>query len=59
VGDVLLVGAGCSALSVAAIVEGEDVEAEVVEADEGGDGVGERAVAAGEEEDGGLCVAGA
>ena len=41
---VLLAGTGCGALTVAAIVEGEDVEAEVVEAGEGGDGVGERAV---------------
>ena len=40
------------ALAVAAVVEGEDVDAEVVEAGEGGDGVGEGAVAVGEEEDG-------
>ena len=51
-GHALLAGASGGALAVAAIVEGEDVDAEVVEAGEGGDGVGEGAVAVGEEEDG-------
>ena len=59
VGHVELAGVGWGALAVAAVVEGEDVEAEVVEAGEGGDGVGEGAVGAGEEEDGGVGVAGA
>jgi len=50
-GHALLAGAGGGALAVAAIVEGEDVEAEVVEAGEGGDEVRERAVAVGEKKD--------
>ena len=58
-GHALLAGAGGGALAVAAIVEGEDVDAEVVEAGEGGDGVGEGAVAVGEEEDGEVGVAAA
>ena len=59
VGHALLAGAGSGALAVAAIVEGEDVEAEVVEAGEDGDGVGEGAVAVGEKEDGDGGVAAA
>lgn len=57
-GHVLLAGAGGGALAVAAVVEGEDVETEVVEVGEDGDGVGQGAVGAGEEEDGGVGVAG-
>ena len=52
-------GRSGGALAVAAVVEGEDVDAEVVEAGEGGDGVGERAVAVGEKEDGEVGVAAA
>ena len=58
-GHALLAGAGGGALAVAAVVEGEDVDAEVVEGGEGGDGVGEGAVAVGEEEDGEVGVAAA
>ena len=58
VGHVLLVGAGCCTLAVAAVVEGEDVEAEVVQAGEGGEVVGQGTVGAGQEEDGGVRVAG-
>src|SRR5262249_59451687 len=43
-------------LPVAAIVEGKDVDAEVVEAGEGGYEVGERAIAVGQEEDGEMRV---
>ena len=50
---------GGGALAVASVVEGEDVDAEVVEGGEGGDGVGEGAVAVGEEEEGQVGVAGA
>ena len=59
-GHALLVWAGRGTLAVAAIVEGEDVEAKVVEAGEDGDGVDEGAVAVGEEEDGdgGVAAAG-
>ena len=57
VSHALLARAGGSALSVAAIVEGEDVEAEVVKAGEGWDGVGEGAVAVGEKKDGDGSVA--
>lgn len=57
-GHSLLGGMGVGALAVAAVVEGEDVDAEVVEGGEGGDGVGEGAVAGWEEEEGGVCVAG-
>ena len=53
----MLIGAGGGALAVAAVVEGEDVDAEVVEGGEGGDGVGEGAVGAGKEEEGGVGVA--
>jgi len=59
VGEALLAGTNCDALAVAAVVEGEDVGAEVVEAREGWDGVGEGAVAVGEEEDSQVGVAGA
>lgn len=58
VGHVLLIGARGCALAVAAVVEGEDVEADVVEGCESGDGVSQRAVGAGKEEDGGVGVAG-
>lgn len=49
-----LVGVGARALAVAAVIEGEDVEAGVVEGGDGAElrGVGEGAVAAGEEEGG-------
>jgi len=57
-GHVLLAGTGWGALAVAAVVEGEDVKAQVVERGDGGDGVGEGAVSAGEEEGGGVSVAG-
>ncbi len=57
VGHVLLAGTGWGALTVAAIVEGEDVEADVVEGCEGWCKVGEGALSAGEEEDGGVGVA--
>ena len=53
-----IIGMGEGAEAVAAVVEGEDVEAEVVKAVQGGFGVGERAVAAGEIEDGIACVTG-
>jgi hypothetical protein len=43
----LLTGAGGGALAVAAVVEGEDVKAYVVEGCESGEGVGEGAVSAG------------
>jgi len=59
VGEALLAGARCGALTVAAVVKGEDVQAEVVEAGEGGNRVCERAVAIGEEEDGEVGVAAA
>jgi len=58
-GHVELVWVGWSALAVAAVVEGEDVETDVVETGEGGDGVGEGAFGAGEKEDCGVSVAGA
>ena len=58
VGHVLLAGAGGGALTIAAVVEGKNVEAEVVEAGQNRDGVGQGAVGAGEEEDGGLGVEG-
>ncbi len=58
-GHALLAGASRGALAVAAVVEGEDVDAEVVETGEGGDGVGEGAVAVGEKEDGEASVAAA
>ena len=58
-GLALLAGTGCGALTVAAVVEGEDVDAEIVEAGESGDGIGEGAVAVGEKEDGKVGVAGA
>ena len=51
-----MAGAGGGALAVAAVVEGEEVDAEGVEGGEGGDGVGERAVAVGEEENGEVGV---
>ena len=57
-GHLLLVGVGVGALAVATVVEGEDVDAEVVQVGERGDGVREGAVGAWEEEDGGLGVAG-
>ena len=58
-GHALLTWTGGGALAVAAVVEGEDVEAEVVEIGESGDGVGEGAVAVGEEEDSDRRVAAA
>ena len=57
VGHVSLIGTDGGALSVASIVEGEDVDAEIVEGGEGGNGVGERAVGAGKEEESGSGVA--
>ena len=58
VGHALLTWAGCCALAIAAVVEGEDVDADVVQVGEGGDGVCEGSVAIGEEEDGEVGVAG-
>ncbi len=58
-GHVELVWVRKDALAVAAVVEGEDVETDVVEAGEGGDRIGQGAVGAGEEEDCGVGVAGA
>ena len=46
-------------MAVASVVDGADVDAEVVQGGEGGDGVGERAVAVGEKEDGEVGVASA
>ena len=57
-GHLLLAGVSVGALAVAAVVEGKDVDAEVVQGCEGGGGVGEGAVGAGEEEDGRLRVTG-
>lgn len=45
------------ALSVATVVEGKEIDAEVVERGEGGGGVGESAIAGGEIEEGGGAVA--
>ena len=56
-GHILLAGVGGGALAVASVVEGEDVDAEVVEAGEGGDGILQGAVGAGEEEESRLGVA--
>ncbi len=58
-GHGLLAGTEGGALSVAAVVDGEDVDADVVKGGEGGDVVGEGAVAVGEEEDGEVRVAAA
>ena len=51
-----LIGMGVGAVAVAAVVEGEDVDAEVVESGERGVEVCKRAVSAGEKEDGGVGV---
>jgi len=59
VGKAFLTGADCGTLAVAPVVEGEDVDAEVVEAGESGDGIAERAVTVREKEDGEVSVAGA
>jgi hypothetical protein len=58
-GHALLAGARLGALAVAAVIEGEDVDAEIVEAGESGDGICQGAVAVGKEEDGEVGVAGA
>lgn len=46
-------------MAIAAVVEREDVEADVVEAGEGWDRVCKRAVGSGEEEDRGVIIRGA
>lgn len=57
-GHLELVGTAFGAESVAAIVEGEDVDAETLQGVEGGGEVGQGAVAAGEKEDGCVGVTG-
>ena len=59
VGEASLTRACGGTLAVTAIVEGEDVDAEIMKAGEGRDGVREGAVAIGEKEDGEGCVVGA
>ena len=59
VSKALLTGADCNALTVAAIVKCEDIDAEVMEAGESGDRIDQGAVAVGEKEDGEVGVASA